>query len=150
MPYFVGVAGGTGAGKTTLVRTLVDRFGGCVLDLDSYYVDRGAVSGRQADPPYNDGPAPCRSTALTDPLLSPLRVIDLSAFIAEAARGEHIVITRHRRPIASLTRADLGHIHVGSRASRGGALRRLFKRGTKGAYLGVLVDDRRTRAGHAS
>jgi uridine kinase len=47
MPYFVGVAGGTGAGKTTLVRTLVERFGGCVLDLDSYYVDRGAVSAEE-------------------------------------------------------------------------------------------------------
>ena len=74
---------------------------------------------------------------------------NLSAFIAEAAGGEHIVITRHRRPIASLTRADLEHVHVGSHAGRG-ALRPLLKSATKGAYLDVLADDRRTRAGRAS
>src|SRR6266536_983645 len=74
---------------------------------------------------------------------------NLSAFIAEAAGGEHIVITRHRRPIVSLTRADLEHVHVGSRAGRG-ALRPLLKSATKGAYLDVLADDRRTPAGRAS
>ena len=74
---------------------------------------------------------------------------NLSAFIAEAAGGEHIVITRHRRPVVSLTRADLEHVHVGSRAGRG-ALRPLLKSATKGAYLDVLADDRRTRAGRAS
>jgi antitoxin (DNA-binding transcriptional repressor) of toxin-antitoxin stability system len=74
----------------------------------------------------------------------------LSAFIAEAAGGEHLVITRHRRPIASLTRADLEHVHVGSRAGRGGTLRPLLKAATKGAYLNVLTDDRRPRAGRAS
>ncbi len=74
---------------------------------------------------------------------------NLSAFIAEAAGGEHIVITRHRRPIVSLTRADLEHVHVGSRAGRS-ALRPLLKSATKGAYLDVLADDRRTRAGRAS
>jgi len=56
-PYFVGIAGGTGAGKTTLVRTLVDRFGGCVLDLDSYYVDRGAVSAEERGRLNYDEPA---------------------------------------------------------------------------------------------
>ena len=74
---------------------------------------------------------------------------NLSAFVAEAAGGEHIVITRHRRPIASLTRADLEHLHVGSRAGRG-ALRPLLKLATKGAYLDVLADDRRILAGGAS
>ena len=43
MTYFLGVAGGTGAGKTTLVREIVARFGGSVLDLDSYYRDRTGV-----------------------------------------------------------------------------------------------------------
>lgn len=47
MAYFVGIAGGTGAGKTTLVRTLVERFGGSVLDLDSYYVDRGSLPAEE-------------------------------------------------------------------------------------------------------
>jgi uridine kinase len=42
-PIFVGVAGGTGAGKTALVRELIDRLGGALLDLDSYYRDRAAM-----------------------------------------------------------------------------------------------------------
>jgi uridine kinase len=37
----IGIAGGTGAGKSTIVHALVDRLGATVLDLDSYYVDRG-------------------------------------------------------------------------------------------------------------
>ena len=73
----------------------------------------------------------------------------LSTFVAEAAGGEHIVITRHGRPIASLTRADREHVHVGSRAGRG-ALRPLLKAATKGAYLDVLADDRRPPASRAS
>ena len=74
---------------------------------------------------------------------------NLSAFVAEAAGGERIVITRHGRPVASLTRADLEHVHVGSRAGRA-VLRPLLKAATKGAYLDVLADDRRTRPGRAS
>ena len=68
MPYFVGVAGGTGAGKTTLVRTLVDRFGGCVLDLDSYYVDRGAVSADERGRLNYDEPAAIDVDLLVDHL----------------------------------------------------------------------------------
>lgn len=74
---------------------------------------------------------------------------NLSALLAEVAEGEHILITRHRRPVALLTRADLEHVHVGSRAGRG-ALRPLLRSATKGAYLDVLADDRRTPAGRAS
>lgn len=68
MPYFVGVAGGTGAGKTTLVRTLVGRFGGCVLDLDSYYVDRGAVSAEERRRLNYDEPAAIDVDLLVDHL----------------------------------------------------------------------------------
>ena len=39
----IGLAGGTGAGKSTIVHGLVDRFGGCVIDLDSYYADRSGL-----------------------------------------------------------------------------------------------------------
>jgi prevent-host-death family protein len=74
---------------------------------------------------------------------------NLSAMVAAAAEGEHIVITRHRRPVAALTRADLEHLHVGPRAGRGG-LRPLLKAATRGAYLEVLTDDRRPRGGRAS
>jgi len=40
----IGLAGGTGAGKSTIVRSLVERVGGCVIDLESYTLDRGAAS----------------------------------------------------------------------------------------------------------
>jgi prevent-host-death family protein len=74
---------------------------------------------------------------------------NLSAMVAAAAGGERIVITRHRRPVASLIRAGLEHVHTGSRAGRG-ALRPLLKAATRGAYLEVLAEDRRPRSGRAS
>jgi uridine kinase len=37
----VGLAGGTGSGKSSIVRSLVERVGGCVIDLESYTLDRG-------------------------------------------------------------------------------------------------------------
>jgi uridine kinase len=42
MTSLIGIAGGTGAGKTLIAGDLVDRFGGAVIDLDSYYLDRSA------------------------------------------------------------------------------------------------------------
>lgn len=67
---------------------------------------------------------------------------NLSAFIDEAAKGERIVITKHRRPVAALAPATPEHVHVGKRFGRA-KLRPLFKAATKGAYLDVLLEDRR-------
>ena len=67
---------------------------------------------------------------------------NLASLVAEAAGGERIVITRHRRPVASLGRADLEHVHVGTRAGRG-SLKPLLRAATRGAYLDVLAEDRR-------
>ena len=66
---------------------------------------------------------------------------NLASMIDEAGGGEHIVITRNRRPVASLRKADLDHdhVHVGARAGRA-RLRPLLKGTTKGAYLEVLAD----------
>lgn len=38
----IGLAGGTGSGKSSIVRSLVARVGGCVIDLESYALDRSA------------------------------------------------------------------------------------------------------------
>ena len=40
----VGLAGGTGSGKSSIVRKLVERIGGCVIDLESYTLDRAALA----------------------------------------------------------------------------------------------------------
>jgi uridine kinase len=39
MTQLVGIAGGTGAGKSMIARGLVERLGGCILGVDSYYWD---------------------------------------------------------------------------------------------------------------
>lgn len=45
----IGLAGGTGSGKTSIVRSLVERVGGCVIDLESYTLDRSTpLSGERA------------------------------------------------------------------------------------------------------
>ena len=66
---------------------------------------------------------------------------NLSALIDEAAAGARILITRHRRPIASLGGVDLEHVHVGAHAAQG-ALEPLLRSATRGAYLQVLAEDR--------
>jgi prevent-host-death family protein len=68
----------------------------------------------------------------------------LSSFIDQAATGARILITKHRRPVASLSPADVEHLHVGPKFGRG-ALRPLLRAPTKGKYLEVLNDDRRPR-----
>jgi prevent-host-death family protein len=65
----------------------------------------------------------------------------LSAWLAEAARGTQVLITRHRRPVACLSSADLQHLHLGRRFGRG-SLKPLLRMATSGRYLEVLSDDR--------
>jgi len=70
----------------------------------------------------------------------------LSTLVEAAGRGERILITRHRRPVATLTGPDLEHVHGGIRPSRS-SLRPLLRAPTRGAYLEVLAEDRRPGAG---
>jgi prevent-host-death family protein len=70
----------------------------------------------------------------------------LSAFVEQAAAGERILITKHRRPVASLSGADAEHLHIGARFGRA-SLKPLFRGPTGGEYLRVLDDDRRPAEG---
>lgn len=69
---------------------------------------------------------------------------NLSSVIAEVESGATIVVTRHHAPVAQLNPARAGDVHRGALVGRG-ALRPAIKRGTKGRYLRVLLEDRGDR-----
>jgi prevent-host-death family protein len=68
----------------------------------------------------------------------------LSATIAEAESGATIIVTRHNEPVAQLGPAQPRHVHRGKEAA-GGRLKPAVRRGTKGRYLAVLLEDRGSR-----
>src|SRR5262245_52622192 len=59
----IGLGGGTGAGKSAIVQSLVGRIGGCVIDVASYALDRGAT------PPDEQNPAEDEPAAVDTALL---------------------------------------------------------------------------------
>jgi len=67
----------------------------------------------------------------------------LSEFLAQARSGARLVITRHKKPVALLTSAELESVRVGSRFGRGKLRPALDRAATGGKYLAVLADDRR-------
>ena len=68
----------------------------------------------------------------------------LSAAVAAAHAGQTIVITRHNEPVAQLGPARAECVHRGGRAGAG-RIQPALKRGTKGRYLSVLLEDRGSR-----
>ncbi len=68
MASLIGIAGGTGAGKSAIVRGLVERFGGCVIDLDSYYLDRTALPPEERGRLNYDEPAAIDAALLVEHL----------------------------------------------------------------------------------
>jgi len=68
----------------------------------------------------------------------------LSAAVAEAQAGATILVTRHNEPVAQLGPAQSRHTHRG-KTPLTGRLKPAIKRGTKGRYLAVLLEDRGTR-----
>ena len=68
----------------------------------------------------------------------------LSTAVAEAESGDTIIITRHNHPVAQLGPARPQNLHRGTHAGTG-RLRPAVKRGTKGRYLAVLLEDRGNR-----
>ena len=65
----------------------------------------------------------------------------LSATVAEAEAGSSILITRHSQTVAQLGPPAQAHVQRGPRVGRGG-LAPALRRGTKGRYLAVLLEDR--------
>ena len=68
----------------------------------------------------------------------------LSSMIAQAEAGDTIVITRHNAPVAQLSPARTEAVQRGSHVGRG-RIRAALRRGTKGRYLDVLLEDRGNR-----
>jgi prevent-host-death family protein len=69
---------------------------------------------------------------------------NLSALVADAESGDTIIITRHHAPVAQLSPARMQPTYRGKNVGN----RRLsaaLKRGTKGRYLDVLLEDRGNR-----
>ena len=69
---------------------------------------------------------------------------ELSALVALAESGETITITRHNAPVAQLNPAGTACLRRGKNVG-GGRLKAAVKRGTKGRYLEVLLEDRGNR-----
>ncbi len=68
--------------------------------------------------------------------------LELASVIAEAEAGEEILITRHNKPVARLTRSGMEHLHRGSRFGNAD-LRPAVHGKTGGRYLQMLQEDRR-------
>jgi len=68
----------------------------------------------------------------------------LSAMVAEAEAGDTIIITRHNAPVAQLSPARTESVSRGKNVGFG-RLRAALRRGTRGRYLDVLLEDRGNR-----
>jgi antitoxin (DNA-binding transcriptional repressor) of toxin-antitoxin stability system len=66
---------------------------------------------------------------------------DLAAAVAEAQSGTDILITRHSKAVARLTRPEIEHVHRGSRFGNAD-LRPVVRAKTGGRYLQLLEEDR--------
>jgi antitoxin (DNA-binding transcriptional repressor) of toxin-antitoxin stability system len=66
---------------------------------------------------------------------------ELAAFVAEAEAGNDVLITRHNKPVARLTRPGTEHLHTGPRFGKA-RLKPAVKGKTAGRYLRILDDDR--------
>ena len=67
----------------------------------------------------------------------------LSSVVADAERGETVVVTRHNEPVAHIGPARVAHVRRGDRIGR--KLEPAVRRATKGRYLEILADDRNER-----
>lgn len=68
----------------------------------------------------------------------------LSTAVADAESGTTILITRHNEPVAQLGPPHPRHVHRGA-AIGTSRIAPALRRGTKGRYLAMLLEDRGTR-----
>jgi antitoxin (DNA-binding transcriptional repressor) of toxin-antitoxin stability system len=66
---------------------------------------------------------------------------DLASIIAEAKEGNEVLITRHNKPVARLSRPGTEHVHTGSQFGNA-RLKPAVKNKTAGRYLQLLEEDR--------
>jgi antitoxin (DNA-binding transcriptional repressor) of toxin-antitoxin stability system len=69
---------------------------------------------------------------------------ELASYVAEAAEGADILITRHNKPIALLSHPGMEHLRQGKRFGQAN-LRPAIREKTAGRYLEILQDDRKAR-----
>jgi prevent-host-death family protein len=67
----------------------------------------------------------------------------LASIVAEAEAGNDVLITKHNKPIARLTRPESERLHRGSQFGKT-QLKPAVKGKTAGRYLRILEEDRGT------
>jgi len=67
----------------------------------------------------------------------------LASIVAEAEAGNDVLITKHNKPVARLTRPESEHLHLGSQFGKT-RLKPVVKGITAGRYLQILEEDRGT------
>lgn len=65
----------------------------------------------------------------------------LSEIVAEAESGRTILVTRHNEPVARLSPSGTDDVHRGKRVGTG-PIKPALRRGTRGRFLAVLMEDR--------
>jgi antitoxin (DNA-binding transcriptional repressor) of toxin-antitoxin stability system len=68
---------------------------------------------------------------------------DLASIVAEAEAGHDVLITRHNKPVARLTKPGTEHLHIGSQFGKA-RLKPAVRGKTAGQYLRILEEDRGT------
>jgi antitoxin (DNA-binding transcriptional repressor) of toxin-antitoxin stability system len=67
----------------------------------------------------------------------------LASIVAEAETGNDVLIAKHNKPIARLTRPESEHLHLGSQFGKA-RLKPVVKGKTAGRCLEILKEDRGT------
>ncbi len=71
---------------------------------------------------------------------------DLAAIISETEEGIDVLVTRHNKPVARLTRPGMDHLHCGKQFGNAD-LKPAVKGKTAGRYLEILQQDRQSGRG---